>query len=335
MVFFGDSLSDNGNLYQILLKFLPKSPPYFEGRFSNGYTWAERVGKYYQDKKSMDYLIYAYGGATAIFHLPTTKSISPTTLSIEVDHYLLNALFQDKSKALYAIWIGGNDYIFNPDVDPETETDKVVAAIVSATKQLASYGARNFLFLNLPDFSNIPFAKQNASNGSLEKLQHLAQLHNQKLQSAIAELKKVYPDMKIDYIDVYHILNDVIDDPNKYNEKYHTHLTNTTQACWVGGYLMKTAASAQAMETSIKQALIANNQIHQQADLQAMSHLITQSPELSYVYQMSQAYAAGAVPCANADDYVFWDFIHPTQTVHQLLSDMVIASLESSDIHLN
>ncbi len=35
IVVFGDSLSDNGNLYEIMKHQLPQSPPYFEGRFSN------------------------------------------------------------------------------------------------------------------------------------------------------------------------------------------------------------------------------------------------------------------------------------------------------------
>src|SRR5262245_4760808 len=88
-IFFGDSLSDDGNLYSLLLHLVPKSPPYFEGRFSNGPTWAEHLGKYYHDKNSASYRNYAYGGATAIFHLPTSKFIAPTILEVEVDKYLL------------------------------------------------------------------------------------------------------------------------------------------------------------------------------------------------------------------------------------------------------
>ena len=38
LIVFGDSLSDNGNLYAAA--GVP-GPPYFEGRFSNGPTWVE------------------------------------------------------------------------------------------------------------------------------------------------------------------------------------------------------------------------------------------------------------------------------------------------------
>src|SRR5689334_21238030 len=102
LIFFGDSLTDDGNLYALLLHVIPKSPPYFEGRFSNGPTWAEGVGKYYHDKYSSSYKDYAYGGATAIFHLPTPKFIAPTILEVEVDKYLLDSLFRDRSGVLFS-----------------------------------------------------------------------------------------------------------------------------------------------------------------------------------------------------------------------------------------
>jgi outer membrane lipase/esterase len=38
---FGDSLSDNGNAFQSTGGTVPPSPPYFNGRFSNGPVWVE------------------------------------------------------------------------------------------------------------------------------------------------------------------------------------------------------------------------------------------------------------------------------------------------------
>ena len=43
IVVFGDSLSDNGNLYEIMKHQLPQSPPYYKGRFSNGPVWVEHL----------------------------------------------------------------------------------------------------------------------------------------------------------------------------------------------------------------------------------------------------------------------------------------------------
>src|SRR5574338_599415 len=53
LFFFGDSLSDTGNVYSVtsllnaatlgLVPVQPLSPPYFNGRFSNGPLWTEQV----------------------------------------------------------------------------------------------------------------------------------------------------------------------------------------------------------------------------------------------------------------------------------------------------
>jgi hypothetical protein len=53
IVFFGDSLTDNGNLYSFDFGFLPKSPPYFKGQFSNGFPWSYQVTKYFKEKGSI------------------------------------------------------------------------------------------------------------------------------------------------------------------------------------------------------------------------------------------------------------------------------------------
>ena len=42
IVVFGDSLSDNGNQYKNTGQ--PPSPPYYNGRFSNGPTWSRVIG---------------------------------------------------------------------------------------------------------------------------------------------------------------------------------------------------------------------------------------------------------------------------------------------------
>ncbi len=43
IVMFGDSLSDTGKMYGKMRGYLPSSPPYYQGRFSNGPVWLERL----------------------------------------------------------------------------------------------------------------------------------------------------------------------------------------------------------------------------------------------------------------------------------------------------
>ena len=64
IVVFGDSLSDNGNLYEYMKHKLPISPPYFEGRFTNGPVWIENIATfYYPDDAEAHLLDYAFGGS--------------------------------------------------------------------------------------------------------------------------------------------------------------------------------------------------------------------------------------------------------------------------------
>src|ERR1700722_9994900 len=41
LIIFGDSYSDNGNVYQLTQEAIPNSLRYYQGRFSNGPAWAE------------------------------------------------------------------------------------------------------------------------------------------------------------------------------------------------------------------------------------------------------------------------------------------------------
>ncbi|RDI39046.1 SGNH/GDSL hydrolase family protein [Aquicella lusitana] len=325
MVFFGDSLSDNGNLYKLFLHIIPQSPPYYQGRFSNGPTWAEEVGNYYYHKNYIDYKIYAVGGATAILHKPSTRFIAPTNLQLELDQYIIDNLFKDKSKTLHAIWIGGNDYLFDQDADANELTGKVVNKISWAVTKLIEQGAQDFLVMNLPDLSAIPFAR---SNGSIEKLHRLTELHNQKLDQAIKNLKAAYPGVRIHYVSVYDIFNDVIANPQKYNQKYKVNITNTAEACWQGDYLLAEGLANQGLESELQQAsLMKAGNLAGRIDTQAMRQVILDSPSIAYTYSMGKAYKKGSLPCANADQYLFWDAIHPTETVHRVLAQIVVENL--------
>jgi len=69
---FGDSLVDNGNLFGVTRNLVPPSPPYFNGRFSNGPVWVEILGpKLGISADSTNN--FAFGGATS----GTFNALSP------------------------------------------------------------------------------------------------------------------------------------------------------------------------------------------------------------------------------------------------------------------
>ncbi len=63
IVMFGDSLSDTGKMYSKMRGYLPSSPPYYQGRFSNGPVWLEQLT---QQFPGLTIANEAEGGATAV-----------------------------------------------------------------------------------------------------------------------------------------------------------------------------------------------------------------------------------------------------------------------------
>lgn len=311
VIFFGDSLSDDGNLYQ-LIKVIPQSPPYYQGRFSNGPTWAEYLGKYFYDKFYAAYSNYCYGGATAILHKPRQDSfIAPVILEEELQAYFVRSARTDKSQTLYAIWIGANDYLYDRQPDIDNLTQDVIDKISSTIDALISKGGKNFLILNLPDLSKTPFARE---ENTVERLSQLSQLHNDKLYHRILTFKDKYPNVHFVMIDTYYLLNDLLSDPEKYNQKYHTHITDTLNSCWKGKW--------GPSNLSANNQTITINNITQPLDI-----LIQQSPSLATAYQVGRHAMKDAELCTNPDEHVFWDILHPTAIVHQTLAQIIIESL--------
>lgn len=328
IVFFGDSLSDNGNLYSVTFDIVPKSPPYFKGRFSNGPTWAEHVGKYYYDKYYIDHANYAYGGATAIFHWLHAKLFAPALLSVEVDQYLLGNLFSNKSNTLFSIWIGGNDYAYGLDnPNPEVATSKVVDGIVSSINTLFNKGGRNFLVIGVPDISKTPFAR--AANREKE-LANLSQLHNLKLVLAIKRLQEEHPEAKFIYLDMFDRINDLVAHPDKYNKKYNIHLTNTHDTCWEGGYLLKHFLSKQELSKTLTQTIKMSGSKLSDENVTMLTDYILSNPTLAQAYAIDKSYEQGMTPCANPNEYLFWDYIHPTALVHQIIGLLAERTLDAA-----
>lgn len=326
LIFFGDSLTDSGNLYQLFLKFFPKSPPYFKGRFSNGPVWAEYIGKHYYDQSYIDYKIYAVGGATAVWHRPSKHFVPFVLLKFEINKYLLDSYGQDRSNVLYTFWIGANDYLFMEQKNPEAEADHVVQGIVNQINNLIHHGARHFIVMNLPDLGKIPNLPNFYIAQKKEDLHRVTVLHNQKLERAITNIKNNYPNIEIFKIDIYALFKELYAHPDVYNKKYHVNITNQTESCWTGGYWLKNNVITKESIMNDLQLYFQNKQSlqNQQINIDDMAETILHTPELYQSYALSKASELGMKPCEHADQYVFWDKIHPTQVVHRVLAQILL-----------
>lgn len=326
MVFFGDSLSDNGNLYSATFKLVPKSPPYYAGRFSNGPTWAEHVSDYFEKKRGFSTTNYAVGSATSVFHWPSSKAIALSTLGLQINEYILASVFHDKSETLYTIWVGANDYLNDTNSDEDALSTQVVDNIKWALNKLKDKGATRFLILNLPDLSLTPRAQ--ASSAELRAhYSQLVQLHNAKLKAFVDSINDG-ADAKVAFIDVYSLLNAVIADPAPFNEKYGLHITDTKTPCWGGGYTLQTQLAQVSIEKQLRLTMKEENgSIPANVDFAALSEAIQHTPALQTAYETALLSQAGMESCVNPNQHVFWDKIHPTQPTHYVLGQIAIDTL--------
>lgn len=322
IIFFGDSLTDNGNFYSKTLKYIPKSPPYYIGRFSNGPTWAELVATHYKESNQVIADNFGIGGSTAYFHNPI-KGYVPYTLKMAVNSYLVRYALSDKTHTLYSIWIGGNDYFYGAK-NVDDATTKVVNSIQKSIQTLINRGGKYFLVMNLPDLALTPYGQAS------ENPAHLSELiseHNRKLKFMVEKLQKMNSGITIHLYDMYNDFDTLNKNPEVFNKKYNINLTNLTEACWPGGYTL----------TNNKQAAITkevNQYWHHNGKgefaPEQMSDAIAYSPALSSAYDVGVQYQAGQQPCQNPDNRVFWDTVHPSRVVHSTFAKIMIDYIDQN-----
>lgn len=220
VVVFGDSLSDNGNLYELMKHQLPQSPPYFEGRFSNGPVWIELLmASYFPSSVSQHLFDYAFGGAGVSEEAGDEELF---TLKREINAYLLTHNDKASEDSLYVIWIGGNNYLAMP-TDVEKTLQTVNEGIVHSVQVLLDKGAKHFLILNLPDLGRTPAAIE---FNAVDMMNHYSTVHNEWLKNTVIRFREQYPDVTWHYYDVGNTFKKLVNHPDEYG------LTNITGTCY-------------------------------------------------------------------------------------------------------
>lgn len=324
IVFFGDSLSDNGNLYSVSFGFIPKSPPYYFGHFSNGKVWSEVVTEHYQ-QYGVTSDNYAVGGETAVLHNPLGGYL-PFTVGASIDDYLIRSRNQDRSKDLFFIWIGANDYLPGSTTLDELTTH-VVNNTQAAIEKLIAHGAKRIIVMNLPDMGRSPYAIEKKVNFSLSLA---TAVHNSKLSTMVRTLQNSYKTVDITLFDINSLLNKLIA-ANTFKD--------TTTSCWPGGFMsqaQRDAETASSLQNDFDLYMhthpteLSHTQLSH-SDLNALPSFIEHTPALMESYRIGALAAQGVVPCSNPDEHLFWDHIHPTTFVHQLLAIDAIAFIDTHE----
>ena len=261
MVVFGDSLSDTGNVYKALGRLYPFTPPYDQGRFSNGPVAVEHLAAGLGLNST--FYNFAFGGALS----GTEGALPGTGLQRQVGYY--GSILQQYGvgadpNGLFVVWGGGNDLrdlIFNlPTTVAEAvqAVDTVVANLRGIVDNLHGLGARNFLLPNMPDLGLTPDALGDGK-GPLGKV--VSTVFNQRLAQAYGSLAAQLQGERFYQFDTFGAQQMLMDSAAALG------FTNLSAPC--------------------------------------LDHLLF----------------------CNADQFLFWDALHPTARVHRILGEGMLVAL--------
>ncbi|PJD94406.1 MAG: lysophospholipase [Legionella sp.] len=244
IVVFGDSLSDNGNLYELMQRQFPQSPPYYDGRFSNGPVWVEQIASsYFPDQVDTRLLDYAVGGSGVA---EDDEDDVLLTLKKQINNYLLSHHDAADPNDLYIVWIGANNYLGMPE-DTEATLREVTDGIVHGLERLADKGAKHIVLFNLPNLGKTPAASEFDSE---ESMSYLSLTHNERLSQSFMSLKEKYPHVEWFYFDAGAVFTEVIDHPDTYNFVDVSHPCSTTM---VNNSMKRSVLKMAAAVTPMKQ----------------------------------------------------------------------------------
>ena len=219
LVFFGDSLSDNGNVFALSGGQFPP-PPYVNGRFSNGPVAAEVMA----DALGLALTDYAFGGAktgtdaNGNDNFRWDLGLNGTGMPTQVGLFAasLGGGSAD-ANALYGVWGGPNDYFEAGLTPPES-----VANLMSIITNLYALGARDFFVPNLPDLG---LTAEFVDTPAQAQLTFISQTFNTLLDAELLTLGLSLPDASIIGFDTFNFLREAVAKPADFG------FTNVTDAC--------------------------------------------------------------------------------------------------------
>jgi len=217
---FGDSYCDVGNIFLATGGAEPPFP-YYNGRFSNGPIWIERVAGSLglPMKPSLaGGTDFAFGGAFATAPQPIPGGVIPSVPQ-QVELYLSQNGGKADPKALYILEGGGNDILDATGGSPEELGFKIAVALAESELLLRRAGATHFVIPNLFDVGLLPAGQANAD------FDHRAVVAANKSLNELLAIEQFLEGIHILRLDVFSLINSVKTDPT------HFGFTNITDPC--------------------------------------------------------------------------------------------------------
>ena len=221
MFVFGDSFSDIGNVYSATRGFIPRDPPYYQGRFSDGPLWVEHLA----DQLALDLTAngadpttiignnFAAGGARVMEDIPVPPLGTIPSLLSQAEYFAADADVVP-SDALYVVYGGYNDVSVAADPGEGwtyAESRQIVTdaahAVGTIVETLNRRGATTFLVPNLADFGRTPESR--VIQGTPEHASELSRLFNTTLADT---LDRVTASLNVGIVrlDVYSLMESLV-----------------------------------------------------------------------------------------------------------------------------
>jgi outer membrane lipase/esterase len=230
LVVFGDSLSDNGNLFAATGGASPTAP-YFQGRFSNGPVFTEllgfNVGRSAAGASVTGSINYAYGGAR------TDSSAFPPGMRNQLLAYTGGG-GTFRSTDLVSI-LGGANNIFQglPAAGASANPTGAITPVVNAAaadmtflvNSIAAAGAGTILVGNIPSLGNAP---QFRGTVAAPLAEFAGTSFNSALLSGLMTTAAARPGTNIILFDIFKVGAALTANPSAFG------LTNVTDACFNG-----------------------------------------------------------------------------------------------------
>lgn len=231
LVVFGDSLSDNGNLYAASGNTQPTSPPYFQGRFSNGPVFTEllgfNTGRSAAGAPVTGSINYAYGGART-----DTQGFPPGMRNQLLSYTGSGGVFGRND--LVSV-LGGANNIFqglpaagissNPTGAILPVVNSAAADINFIVNDIAGRGAGTILVTNLPRLGITP---QFRGTTAAPLADFAGSSFNSALLSGLFTTAAGRPNTNIILFDLFKVSDTLAANPGRFG------LTNATDACFNG-----------------------------------------------------------------------------------------------------
>ncbi|MCU0779639.1 MAG: SGNH/GDSL hydrolase family protein [Akkermansiaceae bacterium] len=226
---FGDSLTDVGNVNLATAGALP-GPGYFEGRYSNGPVWIEKLAVLMDVPIPTRSLTGGNNFAFAGAYTGTGGSVP--TIPQQIGMFTTGGRTFGPTD-LVVLWAGANDFLLGGQTDPGIPVANMTANISA----LAAAGAKTILLGNLPNLGDTPQLLATGNPTAIGGFRTLSQMFNAGLAGAVPTLEANLG-IDIRLLDIYGIGEELHTTPAVFG------ITNLTEGALTSGHAADAAQYA-------------------------------------------------------------------------------------------